>query len=126
MPIPDSEIIHALVVLAPAGKPSGPPTAANLAEWQPPAGAADAATAFLRQLGFTVEPSGETALRISGRAGLFQNVFQTVLKKTKRGGVVCHDDSPDLPLAALPAPLRAVVEAVGFEQPPEFGPGSFA
>lgn len=126
MPIPDSEIIHALVLLAPAGKPSGPPTAANLSEWQPPAGAPGAATAFLRQLGFTVEPSGDNSLRISARAGLFQNVFQTVLKMTDSGGVVCHDDSPDLPLAALPAPLRAVVEAVGFEQPPEFGPGSFA
>lgn len=126
MPIPDSEILHALVVLAPAGQPSGTPTAANLNEWQPPAGAADAATAFLRQLGFTVEPSGENTLRIGARAGLFQNIFQTVLKKTASGGIVCHDDSPDLPLAALPAPLRAVVSAVGFEQPPEFGPGSFS
>jgi hypothetical protein len=126
MPIPDSEIIHALVLLAPAGKPSEPPTAANLREWLPPAGAADAATAFLRQLGFTVDPSGDHALHISARAGLFQNVFQTVLKTTTRGGVVCHDDSPDLPLAALPASLRSLVQAVGFEQPPDFGPGSFA
>lgn len=126
MPIPDSEIIHALVVLAPAGRPAGAPSAATLHEWQPQAGAAQTATALLRQLGFTVEPSGPNALRISGRAGLFHNVFQAVLNRTERGGVVCGDESPDLPLAALPAALRAVVSAIGFEQPPEFGPGSFA
>jgi hypothetical protein len=126
MSIPDSEIIHALVVLAPAGQPAGAPSAANLSEWQPSAGAGQTATMFLRQLGFTVEPSGKNALRISGRPGLFHNVFQATLKKTERGGVVCDDDSPDLPLATLPAALRAVVSAVGFEQPPEFGPDSFA
>jgi hypothetical protein len=126
MSIPDSEIIHALVLLAPAGRPAGAPSAANLSQWQPAAGAVQAATALLSQLGFTVEPSGANALRIGGRAGLFHNVFQAALKKTERGGVVCGDDSPDLPLATLPAALRAVVSAVGFEQPPEFGPGSFA
>lgn len=126
MSIPDSEIIHALVVLAPAGRPAGAPSTANLGEWQPPPGAAQTATTLLRQLGFTVEPSGANALRIGGRAGLFHNVFQAVLKKTELGGVVCGDESPDLPLAALPAALRAVVAAAGFEQPPEFGPGSFA
>lgn len=126
MLIPESEVVQALVLLAPAGHPSGPPAAANLSQWQPPAGAAAAAAASLRQMGFTVEASGESTLHISGRAGLFQNVFNTVLKKSGTGGVVCDDDSPDLPLATLPASLRAHVFAVGFEQPPEFGPGSFA
>lgn len=123
MPIPDHESVTALVVLRPQGQPSVPPASANLAQWTPPPGAAESAAALLRQLGFTVTPSGPIVLSIAARAGLFANVFDTPLERSPRGGIVCAGGSADLPLGALPAALRALIHSAGFEQPPEFGPG---
>ncbi|MCL4796112.1 MAG: hypothetical protein KJZ84_16240 [Bryobacteraceae bacterium] len=123
MRIADEETIAALVVLRPRGRPSGPPRVENLADWTPAPGTAEAATAILRQSGFTVEESGQGALRVSGSARLFRNVFSTELERSERGGVVTGSGSPDLPLESLPPSLGSLLAAAGFEQPPEFGPG---
>jgi hypothetical protein len=125
MSIPDTESVSALVVLRPQGQPTGPPSAATLHEWAPPAGAQESAAAILRQMGFDVEASGPHVLSISARAGLFHNVFGAALERSPKGGVVCPGGSPDLPLDALPPTLRSLIQSAGFEQPPDFGPGEF-
>jgi hypothetical protein len=126
MPIADDEILTALAIPRPAATPGAPPSAANLVEWTATAATVEEAARLLRQAGFTVEAAGAGALRVSGRAQLFQTVFRVVLEYDERGGVRTAAGSPDLPLEALPARLRAVLYAAGFEQPPDFGPGSFA
>jgi hypothetical protein len=101
--------ISAQVVL----RAKGPITAATLAANQPPKDAVEAAQKLFREAGFELGPYVGISFSIAGSRSLFESFFRTRLDKLK---------GHELPLDALPKEVAAVIEAVTFTPPPDFGP----
>jgi len=91
----------------------GPITAATLAANQPPQEAVEAARKHFREAGFKLGPYVGISFSISGPPDQFESYFKTRLDQLK---------SYELPLAAVPKEVAAVLEAVTFTPPPDFGP----
>ena len=101
--------ISAQVVL----RAKGPITAATLAANQPPKEAVEAAQKLFRAAGFELGPYVGISFSISGSRSLFEKFFRTSLDKLH---------GYELPLSVLPKEVAAVIEAVTFTPPPDFGP----
>jgi hypothetical protein len=101
--------ISAQVVL----RAKGPITAATLAANQPPKDAVEAASKLFREAGFKLGPYVGISFSISGSRSLFEKFFGTRLDKLQ---------GYELPLDSLPKDAVALIEAVTFTPPPDFGP----
>jgi len=101
--------ISAQVVL----RAKGPITAATLAANQPQKEAVEAARKLFREAGFELAPYLGISFSISGSRSLFEKFFGTRLDKLK---------GYELPLNSLPKKVAALIEAVTFTPPPDFGP----
>jgi len=104
-------------------------TAETIHEYLPSMETATKVRAALTAAGFTVGPLAANSITISAPVGTFEQVFQTSLRPHKRGGVECVAEdgsrSFELPRRGLPAAIAALVEAVTFTPPPDFGPSEF-
>lgn len=122
---PDTEV-RAVAVLMPAGgRPAAAPSTANIGDWKPTASALKSVSAAFEKLGFAVSKTPGGTLDVSAPARTFESVFGVKLAEGASGGIVCKGGDVDLPLNKLPEPLRAQIHAIGFEQPPDFGPTGF-
>jgi hypothetical protein len=107
---------------------SAPITARTLAEHQPsPADVAFAQEAF-RAAGFEVGELGGISFAITAPKRRFEQLFGLELDVDERGAVGrAGEEAPsgglELPLARLPAALRARLEAVAFTPPADLYPG---
>ena len=70
------------------------------------------------QAGFEVEPAVATSFSIAGPASLFERAFPGFDPSRT------DDSEQQLSLDRLPGDVRAVVNTVVVEAPPEFGPGN--
>ncbi len=91
--------------------------------------AAEAAARFAA-LGFDAGTLVANSFAISAPVRVFESVFGMRLRATERGGVEVaphggHGPSLELPLDALPPPLRRLLDTVTFTAPPDFGPTSW-
>ncbi len=91
----------------------GPITAATLAANQPPKEAVEAARKLFRKAGFEPGPYVGISFSILGSRSLFEQFFGTRLDKLQ---------GYELPLDSLPKEVAALIEAVTFTPPPDFGP----
>lgn len=118
--------VRAVAVLTPSGGRSrAAPSSANIADWKPTAAALKTAIAALEKLGFTVTKTPGGALDVSAAVKTFESVFGVKLAEAANGGIAVQGGGVDLPLAKLPDALREQLHAIGFEQPPDFGPTGF-
>jgi hypothetical protein len=90
-------------------------TSENIRDYAPPADAAALARKTFETDGFDVGPLVGVSFSIAAPVSTFERVF-----KTSIGG-----STLELPLDALPEPLRRVIEAVTFQRPVDFGPGAY-
>lgn len=105
-------------------------TAETVADFEAaPETAAHAIDAF-RKLGFTAGPVVGNSFSISASQQTFDKVFNTdvaaILARRAKAKSTSRKSSNELPLKKLPKPLTALVTAVTFTPPPDFGPGNFA
>lgn len=131
MALKNSDEVTAVVVLKPQGAtPAEPPSTRNLAQWTPPAGAAEAALEAFRAAGFNTHGASGSNFQISGTVADFERFFGVRLCEHKGGTVQCEREggtqASDLPLDKLPKQLKRLVHAIGFSEPPDFGPGNFS
>ena len=79
-------------------------------------------------LGFQVGPEGPSSFSIVGPVQKFEDVFQSRLRRSAKGGVECVDKrgsvSLEFPLEALPQDVINLVQAVTFTEI-DFGPIDF-
>jgi hypothetical protein len=133
MSLDPQQLVSAQVVLRAApGRPI-PETPALTAETLPgflpsPEVVQTAVQAF-RQAGFELGPLVGISFSITAPAARFEELFHARLRRKKDGSLVSYAgrgrDSFELPLEALPARLRDIIEAVAFTPPPDFGPTRF-
>jgi hypothetical protein len=130
--VPDDPRISALVMLRPGSgrELTGATaiTAANLAEYLPdPGDLALVRDAFARA-GFGVGDPVGIAFSVEAPRSRFERFFATTVGPAEQGGFGAFEGGRgqrELPLSALPPPVRERVVAVTFEPPAElFGPGS--
>ena len=127
MPLDPETVVSAVAVLRPAkGRPARAPSAATLEQWAPPPGASERAVGALRGLGFKAAKAGPGSIAFSAKVKTFESVFGVALEDTAQGGITCSGGSPDLPVDKASPQLAELLLSAGFEQPPDFGPGSFS
>ena len=105
-------------------------TADRISRFAPsPEAAARAAESFER-LGFTVGPLVGNSFSITAPRATFESVFSVdlahVAKRSGRKAKPARGESNLLPTSKLPKAVAALVSAVTFTPPPDFGPGNFA
>ena len=108
----DEPELSAEVVLHPPGGPlTGREqiTAATVGAFQPSAETIATTGEYFRSHGFTVWPGAGISFTIAGPRATFEREFGAV-------------DSLELPLDRLPEDVAALVQAVTFTPPPEYGP----
>ena len=108
----DEPELPAEVVLRPPGGPlTGREqlTAATVDAFQPSAESFATAGEYFRSRGFTVWPGAGVSFTITGSRATFEHEFGDV-------------ESLELPLDRLPEDVAALVQAVTFTPPPEYGP----
>jgi hypothetical protein len=127
----DQRVSAQAVLRAASGKsPHGAAiTAATIAEFLPsPQTIAEAVEQF-RAAGFETGPVVGNSLAITAPVRAFEAVFKTRLRQREGGGIesVARDGSAslELPRSALPRALAALLTAVTFTPPPDFGPTDF-
>lgn len=78
-------------------------------------------------LGFQTQVVSPRGLTITGDKSLFSKNFGVTLSIREDGVWVTgqSERSRSVPKAKLPAALRAQVQAIEFESPPDFGPSKF-
>lgn len=100
--------------------PAAAITSENVEDFTPAPETVAEATGRLRELGFSVAPSGVT-LTLLGEHALFEEVFQVKLTPRKdeetRATTVHPEGEP-----RIPDSLRGIVEKVVFPEPPELFP----
>lgn len=101
--------ISAQVVL----RAKGPITAATLAANQPPNETVETVQKLFSEAGFKLGPYVGISFSISGPRSLFEKFFGTRLDKVQ---------GYELPLDSLPKKVAALIQAVTFTPPPDFGP----
>jgi hypothetical protein len=126
-----SPIVSAQVLLRPAsGRRIGGRdeiTSENIRDYAPPAEAAALARETFEADGFDVGPLVGISFSIAAPVSTFERVFEaSIAVEAGRVSVTRGKGSSlELPLDALPEPLRNVIEAVTFERPLDFGPGAY-
>jgi hypothetical protein len=90
-------------------------TSENIRDYAPPADAAALARQTFDADGFDVGPLVGVSFSIAATVSTFERVFKTAIAGS----------TLELPLDALPEPLRRVIEAVTFQRPVDFGPGAY-
>lgn len=131
MPIEETRIMHALVVLRPpGGKPlpaNAQITVENLPEFKPSEKDARAAIAFFENVGFKTTALAGISFDISGSVHLFETFFNTALLEDENGVISSRAEGAtagyELPRQALSSELETIIEAVTLSPPPDFGPG---
>jgi hypothetical protein len=118
----ESPTVSAQVLLRPAsGRRIGGRdeiTSENIRDYAPPADAVALARRTFEADGFEVGPLVGVSFSIAAPVSRFERVFKTPITVEGRSSL-------ELPLDALPEPLRRVIETVTFERPVDFGPGSY-
>jgi hypothetical protein len=118
----ESPTVSAQVLLRPAsGRRIGGRdeiTSENIRDYAPPADAAAFARRAFEEDGFDVGPLVGVSFSIAAPVSTFERVFKTPIKVDDRSSL-------ELPLDALPEPLRRVIETVTFGRPVDFGPGAY-
>jgi hypothetical protein len=86
----------------------------------------DAETVFQNH-GFETEVVVGGSLLISAKPERFQKEFSTEVHQRDDGAFFGTEEvaSRSLSLANLPEDVRAVANAIEFQEPPDFGPGNF-
>ena len=102
-------------------------TSENIREYAPPAEAVALARKTFEADGFDVGPLVGVSFSIAAPVSTFERIFKTSIAVDAGRVSVTHGktQSLELPLDALPEPLRKSIEAVTFERPLDFGPGAF-
>ncbi len=81
-----------------------------------------------REAGFEAGPLVGNSFSIAGPASAFEKYFDLRLAIESASAVqsvrIEGQSGPELPLAALPAPISGKVQTVLFTRPPDFGPGA--
>jgi hypothetical protein len=117
----ESPTVSAQVLLRPAsGRRIGGRdeiTSENIRDYAPPADAVALARRTFEADGFEVGPLVGVSFSIAAPVSTFERVFKTPITVEGRSSL-------ELPLDALPEPLRRVIETVTFERPVDFGPGA--
>jgi hypothetical protein len=125
------EVVSAQVILRPAD-PEGsrgaePVTAATIARHLPSPDAASQVQSWFRAHGFDVGSLVGNSFSITGTNGTFEKTFKVPLRRSQGKGVGGSRSADyELPVSALPSPVRAPVAAVTFTPPPDFGPTDFS
>jgi hypothetical protein len=114
-----SPVVSAQVLLRPAsGRRIGGRdeiTSENIRDYAPRADAAALARKTFEADSFDVGPLVGISFSIAAPVSTFERVFKTSIAGS----------TLELPLDALPEPLRRVIEAVTFQRPLDFGPGAY-
>ncbi len=125
--MPDPSTFAAQVILSGGPAEASAAIASRADELRPSAESADRALRAFTALGFKTGPCVGNSFSIEGSKALFKSHFDVRLKPRADGGMDFEGQagtaSGSLPLAALPATLRAQLQAVLFTEPPAFGPG---
>ena len=109
------------------GRLSGrePITSANVEAFRPSPAAVAVATGFFRDRGFESSQLRGISFTIVALQSVFERTFGTRLTVTRHDGatsVTSEAGTLELPLAQIPAEVAAVIEAVTFTPPPDYGP----
>lgn len=111
-----------MVVLRPARgrlKDLGPISTKNVAEAAPAPGALKQAQAFFAARKCKVHPGVANSFSVEAGADVLGKLFdETELESLEATG-------GELSLAKLPRDIQALLEAVAFSKPPDFGPKNF-
>ena len=122
-------VVSAQVVLRPATTPPSGElvTSSTIAEYAPPAEAAESIRRFFAGAGFSVGPLVGISFSISGPLASFERTFDERPRVKDRGGVqeATTAAGHELRLDRLPPELQPFVGAVTFTPPPDFGPTSY-
>ncbi|HEV7427306.1 MAG TPA: hypothetical protein VGQ46_13150 [Thermoanaerobaculia bacterium] len=102
-----------VVVRGPRPSAGAAITAANVHEFTPDAATVSRLMSYFAGLGFETGAAVATSFSITAPASTFKRVFGTA------------KNSGDLPLASLDRNIAALLEAVTFPRPPDFGPTSY-
>lgn len=100
-------------------------TAATLARYLPSPDAVTQASNFFAGRGLTVSPAHGISFTISGPRSLLERVFQTAITVEQGPAAATATTSSgtfELPLQALPPTITALLEAVTFTPPADYGP----
>ena len=121
--------LSALVILRPPLALADEEITAEHAELlQPDPAAARAAQDFFRSAGFELGPLVALGFAVSGPRSLFEGIFGATLVVEGEGTTTTartDAGSLEVPLDRLPATVGAVVRAVAFTPPPDFGPTGY-
>lgn len=79
------------------------------------------------ELGFEVQEISPGVLLLTGEPALFEKEFGSTVSMDDSGAHVSSggQQSRALPLDALPRDLRGKIDQIGFDSPPDFGPGNY-
>ena len=84
----------------------------------------DAVAARFAALGLGAQRIGEDTILLTGPLETFEGAFTMPMSMSDQG-VSVGDGGATVPLSHLPDDLRQGVAEIGFETPPDFGPGNF-
>ena len=125
----EDPLLSALVVLRPeAGPLTGYETitAETASAWQADPGHAQRATTWFAAAGFRVDPVVGLSFSIVAPRSQFEQMFRVRFDAPADAalppGAAFPSQGVELPLVALPPDVAAVVQAVTFPPPPDFGP----
>jgi hypothetical protein len=125
----DSEIISAQVLLLPASKKKvgghDQITSENIETFAPPPDAYVKVSAFFESMHFEVGPLIGFTFPITASASTFATLFKAELHKSEKGGIQCQGGDLEIHLYSLPSDVRRLIQAVTFDEPPDFGPTEF-
>ena len=99
-------------------------TSANLESFLPDATRASQTRAHFESLGFEVGALVGNSFSISAPAKKFERQFHTKILHTNQFASL-EDGSLELPIAQFSDEVKAIIDAVSFSKPPDFGPGNF-
>jgi hypothetical protein len=118
--------LSAVVLLSTAGgRPHDEePAAANGEPPRPERGASDTAREHFAAAGFEVGAAVGGTFSITAAPALFERHFGVGLMHGEPGWVV-EGGGDELPVDALSEEVRAAVEAIAIQRPPDFGPTSY-
>jgi subtilase family serine protease len=120
-------LISAQVVLKPkSGTMSKPEsiTSENLESFLPDATRASQTREHFESLGFEVGALVGNSFSITASRKKFEQHFHTKILHNNQFTSL-EDGSLELPIADLPDEVKAIIDAVSFSTPPDFGPGNF-
>jgi hypothetical protein len=104
-------------------------TSETIHEYRPAPNVVASAQKGFQSLGFETGPLIGISFSITAPIQTFERIFRVKLGQTKQGGLQATSPSGKvserLPTQMLPGSLQAIVTAITFVAPPEFGPSEF-